>query len=112
MRLLVKIQMLVLMLLNFIMAAAGFNLENQCINQKRLFIVLLNALNVFAHGADVSTMVFKEQEDNTWTLQVRSSLDALRKEVKTLSNFNSNGSFICDNVYIYFLINKMPKFIE
>lgn len=46
------------------------------------FTILFNGLSGFAHGADVSTMVFKQNEDNTWSLQVRSSLEAFRKEVK------------------------------
>lgn len=47
------------------------------------FIILCNAQIGFAHGADISTLVFKENKDQTWSLQVRSSLDAFRKEVKT-----------------------------
>lgn len=45
-------------------------------------IILFNFFNGLAHGSDISTLVFKEQEDNTWTLQIRSSLDAFSKEVK------------------------------
>lgn len=36
-----------------------------------------------AHGVDISSIVLVEQADNTWTLQIMSSLDAFRKEVKT-----------------------------
>lgn len=46
-------------------------------------IILFNFFNGFAHGADISTFVLKEQNDHTWTLQIRSSLEAFRKEVKT-----------------------------
>lgn len=47
------------------------------------FVVMsLITLGVNAHGVDISTMVLVEQEDHTWDLQVRSSLDAFRREVK------------------------------
>lgn len=42
------------------------------------FMALLST----AHGVDISTIVFAEKEENIWTLQVVSALDAFRKEVK------------------------------
>jgi len=47
------------------------------------FALLLGFFEGISHGADNSTFVLKEQDNGTWTLQVRSSLDAFRKEVKT-----------------------------
>jgi len=47
------------------------------------FTILLTTLNTQAHSVDLSSMVLVEQENHTWTLQVRASLDAFRKEVKT-----------------------------
>lgn len=47
------------------------------------FIILCSVQITYAHGADISTLVFRENEDQTWSLQVRSSLDAFRKEVKS-----------------------------
>ena len=46
-----------------------------------LFLII-TTLSAFAHGSDVSSMVLVEKEDDTWTLQVRSSLNAFRKEVR------------------------------
>ncbi|MEP0176944.1 MAG: hypothetical protein ABJH28_13000 [Paraglaciecola sp.] len=40
------------------------------------------SLNVQAHGFDYSVVTFTEQDNNTWSLQIKSSLDAFRKEVK------------------------------
>lgn len=40
------------------------------------------SLNVQAHGFDYSVVTLTEQDNNTWSLQIRSSLDAFRKEVK------------------------------
>lgn len=47
-----------------------------------LAIMLLATVAGRAHSPASSTMVLAEQEDRTWTLQVRASLDAFRKEVK------------------------------
>ncbi len=48
-----------------------------------LFVVMLfTTLSALAHGVDISTIVLAEQDDNTWTLQITSSLDAFRKEVR------------------------------
>ncbi|MBU2997702.1 hypothetical protein KO500_14730 [Cellulophaga baltica] len=47
-----------------------------------LILMLFSTLSALAHGVDVSTIVLAEQEDNTWTLQITSSLDAFRKEVR------------------------------
>lgn len=44
--------------------------------------LLFTTLSGFAHGVDISSMVFAEQKEGMWTLQVRASLDAFRKEVK------------------------------
>lgn len=46
-----------------------------------LIMMLLFSCICFAHSPSSATMVLAEQEDHTWTLQLRASLDAFRKEV-------------------------------
>jgi len=46
------------------------------------FIFSLYTLFNFAHGTDASILILKEHDDNTWTLQTKSSLEAFRKEIR------------------------------
>jgi hypothetical protein len=46
------------------------------------FVFLWFSVGVQSHGFDYSVITFTEKENNTWSLHIRSSLDAFRKEVK------------------------------
>ena len=46
------------------------------------FGILLISLHAQSHGFDYSVITLKEKENNSWSLHIKSSLDAFRKEVK------------------------------
>lgn len=47
-----------------------------------LFSLLLFSVNSQSHGFDYSVITLTEKNNNIWSLQITSSLDAFRKEVK------------------------------
>ena len=46
------------------------------------FSVLWFSLGAQSHGFDYSVMTLTERDNNRWSLQIKASLDAFRKEVK------------------------------
>lgn len=51
-------------------------------------IISLTSIGIKAHEIDISTIILAEQEDTSWTLQIRSPLVAFQREVK--SNFSES----------------------